>query len=59
VYAPVGGTVVEVNAALTGQPERINTDPYGEGWLCVIEPSAPAEFEELIDAAGYLSLTQS
>ncbi len=38
VYAPVGGKVVEVNVALTDQPERINTDAYGEGWLCVIEP---------------------
>lgn len=59
VYAPVGGTVVEVNTSLNEQPERINTDAYGEGWLCVIEPSSPAEFEELLDAAGYLSLTES
>jgi glycine cleavage system H protein len=59
VYAPVGGTVVEVNTSLSGQPERINTDAYGEGWLCVIEASAPGEFEELLDAAGYLSLTES
>ena len=51
--------MVEVNASLTEQPEHINTDPYGEGWLCVIEPSAPAELEELLDAAGYLSLTES
>jgi len=57
VYAPVGGTVVEVNTSLGEQPECINTDAYGEGWLCVIEASAPAEFEELLDAAGYLSLT--
>ena len=59
VYAPVGGTVVEVNTSLTGQPEQIITDAYGEGWLCVIEPSAPGELEELLDAAGYLSLTES
>ena len=59
VYAPVGGNVVEVNTSLTGQPEQINTDAYGEGWLCVIEPSAPGEFEQLLDAAGYLSLTES
>ena len=59
VYAPVGGTVVEVNTSLTGQPEQINTDAYGDGWLCVIEPSAPGEFEQLLDAAGYLSLTES
>lgn len=59
VYVPVSGTVVEVNSALADQPERINTDAYGEGWLCVIEPSAPSEFEELLDAAGYSSLTES
>jgi glycine cleavage system H protein len=59
VYAPVSGTVVEVNAALADQPESINTDAYGEGWLCVIEASAPTEFEELLDAASYSSLTES
>lgn len=59
VYAPVSGTVVEVNTALTEAPERVNTDAYGEGWLCVIEPSAPGELDELLDAAGYLSLTES
>jgi len=59
VYAPVGGTVLEVNSVLGEQPERVNTDAYGEGWLCVIEPSVPGEFEELLDSAGYLALTQS
>jgi glycine cleavage system H protein len=59
VYAPVGGTVVEVNSALTEQPERINTDAYGEGWLCIIEPSSPGEFEELLDAGGYSTLIES
>ena len=59
VYAPVGGTVVEVNTSLVDQPEQVNTDAYGEGWLCVIEPSAAGEFEDLLDAAGYLSLTES
>jgi len=59
VYAPVGGTVVEVNSALGEQPERINSDAYGEGWLCIIEPSALSELEELLDAAAYLKLTES
>jgi len=59
VYAPVGGTVIEVNTSLTEEPERINSDPYGEGWLCVVEASAPAEFEELLDAAAYRSLTEA
>jgi glycine cleavage system H protein len=59
VYAPVSGTVVEANAALGEQPELINADAYGEGWLCVIEASAPEEFDELLDAAAYLLLTES
>lgn len=59
VYAPVGGTVVEVNVALNDEPELINTDPYGDGWLCVIEASAPSELEDLLDAAAYRSLTDS
>lgn len=59
VYAPVSGTVAEVNSELNEQPERINTDAYGEGWVCVIEPSSPAEYEELLDAAAYRALTES
>jgi glycine cleavage system H protein len=59
VYAPVSGTVTEVNAALADEPERINTDPYEEGWLCIIEASDPAEFDGLLDAAGYRSLTET
>ena len=37
IYAPVDGTIVEVNADLADAPERLNEDPYGEGWICVIE----------------------
>ena len=37
IYAPVAGTIVEVNADLDDTPERINDDPYGDGWICVIE----------------------
>jgi len=59
IYSPVGGTVVEVNAALGDEPERVNSDPYGEGWLCVIEASDVAELDELLDAAGYRALTDS
>ena len=56
IYAPVAGTVVEVNAALSDQPELLNRDPYGEGWLCVIEVSDPAAVDALLDADGYLKL---
>ena len=40
VYAPLDGTVVEVNSELVDQPQRINEDPYGEGWICVIEAAS-------------------
>lgn len=53
VYAPVSGTVVEVNDALEDAPEQINEDPYGDGWLFVIEMSNPAELDALLDAAAY------
>jgi glycine cleavage system H protein len=53
IYAPVSGSVVEVNGALEDAPERINQEPYGGGWLFVIELSDPAEVDGLLDAAGY------
>ena len=56
VYAPVAGEVVEVNTALADQPERVNEDPYGQGWLCVIAPSDPAAFGTLLDAEAYRQL---
>lgn len=56
IYAPLAGTIVEVNSDLADAPERLNDDPYGEGWICVIEPSDPAELDALLDAAGYQQL---
>jgi glycine cleavage system H protein len=53
IYAPLAGTVVEVNTDLAENPERINEDPYGEGWLCVIEPTDVGALEELLDAGTY------
>lgn len=58
VYAPVAGTVVEVNADLADSPERLNDDPYGEGWLCIIEPSDTSQLDELLDAQGYRALIE-
>jgi glycine cleavage system H protein len=55
VYAPVSGTIVEVNGALEDTPELVNTDPYGEGWFAVIEPADLSELESLKDAATYAS----
>lgn len=58
MYAPVSGTVVAVNEALADNPQLLNDDPYGEGWLIEIEASDPAELEALLDAAAYRSLTE-
>jgi glycine cleavage system H protein len=56
LYAPVGGTVVEVNADLADAPNRLNDDPYGDGWICVIEPDDTSQLDALLDAAGYQKL---
>lgn len=57
VYAPVAGTVVAVNEGLTGGPERMNQDPYGEGWICELELAPGADPATLLDAAAYGALT--
>lgn len=56
VYAPISGVVVEVNATLAETPEKINEDPFGEGWLFVIEVSNPSDLDALMDAAAYRGL---
>ena len=56
LYMPVDATVVEHNGSLNAAPGQINTDPYGEGWLCVVRPSAALDVDALLDAAGYRSL---
>jgi len=56
IFAPVAGTVVEVNADLADAPERLNDDPYGEGWICVIRPDDPTQVDALLDAQAYLAL---
>ena len=53
VYAPVSGTVAERNALLEERPELVNEQPYGDGWLIVIEVADPALIEQLLDAAAY------
>jgi glycine cleavage system H protein len=59
IFAPVSGVVVEVNTELADAPQRLNEDPYGEGWICVIEPTGPAELDHLLDAAAYRDLISS
>jgi glycine cleavage system H protein len=58
IYAPVTGSIVEVNADLADAPERLNEDPYGEGWICTIELTDPGEVDGLLDAAGYRALVE-
>jgi glycine cleavage system H protein len=53
VYMPVSGEIVAINTELEDAPELINQDPYGVGWLLRIAPRSPAEFDELLDGAGY------
>ena len=52
------GTVVEVNEALADAPQSLNEDPYGDGWICTIRMSEPAQYEALLDAAAYLALIE-
>ena len=56
VYAPLSGEVTEVNAALAENPEKINEDPYGEGWLVRVRLADASEVEALLDVAGYREL---
>ncbi len=53
VYAPIAGTVLEGNGGLADAPEKINTDPYGEGWLWKLKPADAKDLEPLLDAGGY------
>lgn len=59
VYAPVSGSVVEVNEVLVDSPEKINEDPYGEGWIAIIELSEESELGDLMDAGAYKELVES
>ena len=56
IFAPVAGTIVAVNDDLAESPEQLNDDPYGAGWICVIQPDDAAAVESLLDAAAYISL---
>ena len=58
VYAPITGTVVEVNAALADKPETINEDAYGDGWIYVVEAEEPEQLNELLDPDAYAELLE-
>ncbi|HVF54861.1 MAG TPA: glycine cleavage system protein GcvH [Pyrinomonadaceae bacterium] len=53
LYIPVAGEVVEVNESLQDEPEKVNTDPYGEAWMVRIRMSSPGEIDGLLSAAEY------
>jgi glycine cleavage system H protein len=56
LIAPISGIVIEKNVALVESPETLTDDPYGDGWLIVVEPSDPDEFDELMKARNYSKL---
>jgi glycine cleavage system H protein len=58
IYAPVSGTIAEVNAGLESTPEQLNQDPYGDGWIFVIEMSDVSQVDSLLDAAAYRRLVE-
>jgi glycine cleavage system H protein len=59
IYAPVSGTVVEVNEDLPESPETVNEDPYGDGWLIKVKVSDPDDFDDLMDPDEYTELVAS
>ena len=59
VFAPLSGEIVEVNEALTDSPEKVNSDPYGEGWMVKVKLSDQSELDQLMDVAAYRELLQA
>jgi len=57
VYAPISGAVIETNELLATQPELLNSDPYGAGWICRISIADPSELDQLMNADAYQALT--
>lgn len=56
LFAPLSGEIVEFNELLESDPEKVNTDPYGNGWMVKIKLSNPAEIAELLDSEAYKAL---
>ena len=56
LFMPISGKIIEFNSALESNPESVNSDPYGDGWMVKVELSNPSEIEDLLDAAGYQAL---
>ena len=58
LFLPLSGEIIEFNDSLESEPEKVNSDPYGEGWMIKIKISNPSEIEDLMDDAGYKSLIE-
>ena len=58
IYAPLSGTVAEVNTGLESTPEQLNQDPYGDGWIFVIEMADASQVDSLLNAAAYSRLVE-
>lgn len=58
IFSPISGKIIEVNNVLDDEPETLNKDPYGEGWLVKIEYSDEIELDDLMDAAEYREMTE-
>ncbi|MBW6511573.1 MAG: glycine cleavage system protein GcvH [Desulfuromonadaceae bacterium] len=58
IYAPVSGEVIEINEALTDEPEVVNSSPYEDAWMIKIKPSNPEEFNDLLSVDEYRALTE-
>jgi len=58
IYAPISGTIVEINEALADSPDLVNIDPYGAGWFFLLQPAPDADRSGLIDGAAYRTLTE-
>jgi glycine cleavage system H protein len=59
IYAPVTGAISAVNETLESAPELLNSDPYGDGWICRIQMTDPSELDGLMDADAYRALTEA
>ena len=59
VFTPISGAIAQINEALADEPEKVNTDPYGEGWMIRVEMSNPGEVDSLLTAAEYEDFTKA
>ena len=59
LYSPVTGKVVKVNDVLSKNPETVNQDPYGKGWIIEVEPADPKAYDGLLDSAAYVKLLET